>query len=63
MIQCDNLKTGMKKYGRDEFVLNKAYQELAEHCATAVVPARVRASKDKAEVKGTIGICQLIAQQ
>lgn len=56
MIQCDNLKTGVEKHGKDEIVLNKAYQELAEHYQTAIVPARVRAPKDKAAVEGTVGI-------
>ena len=56
MIQCDNLKTGVEKYGHQEIILNRAYQELAEHYATAIVPARVRASKDKAAVEGTVGI-------
>jgi transposase len=56
MIQCDNLKTGVEKHGRDEIILNKTYQELAEHYATAIVPARVRAPKDKAAVEGTVGV-------
>ena len=56
MIQCDNLKTGVEKHGKDEVILNKTYQELAEHYATAIVPARVRAPKDKAAVEGTVGI-------
>lgn len=56
IIQCDNLKTGVEKHGKNEVILNKAYQELAEHYATAVVPARVRAPRDKAAVEGTVGI-------
>ena len=56
MIQCDNLKTGVEKHGQHEVVLNKAYQELAEHYETAIVPARVRAPRDKAAVEGTVGI-------
>lgn len=32
------------------------YQELAEHYGTAILPARVRAPKDKAAVEGTVGI-------
>lgn len=56
MIQCDNLKTGVEKHGHHEIILNRAYQELAEHYATAIVPARVRAPKDKAAVEGTVGI-------
>ena len=31
IIQCDNLKTGVQKHGKDEVVLNKSYEELAEH--------------------------------
>ena len=41
MIQCDNLKTGVEKHGRHEIVLNRTYQELAEHYETAIIPARV----------------------
>lgn len=56
IIQCDNLKTGVQKRGKDEIVLNKSYQELAEHYGTAILPARVRAPKEKAAVEGTVGI-------
>ena len=56
IIQCDNLKTGVQKHGKDEVILNKSYQELAEHYGTAILPARVRAPKDKATVEGTVGI-------
>ena len=56
IIRCDNLKTGVDKHGRDEVTLNKTYRELAEHYGTAVVPARVRAPKDKAMVEGTVGV-------
>ena len=56
IIQCDNLKTGVQKHGKDEVVLNKSYQELAEHYGTAILPARVRAPTDKAAVEGTVGI-------
>ena len=56
IIQCDNLKTGVQKHGKDEVVLNKSYQELEEHYGTAILPARVRAPKDKAAVEGTVGI-------
>jgi len=50
------LKTGVEKTGRDETVINKTYQEMAEHYGTAVIPARVRAPRDKATVEGTVGI-------
>ena len=37
-------------------ILNKSYQELAEHYGTAILPARVRSPKDKATVEGTVFI-------
>lgn len=56
VIQCDNLKTGVAKHGKDEIILNRAYQELAEHYSTAILPARIKTPKDKAAVEGTVGI-------
>ena len=52
----DNLKTGITKHTRHEIVVNKTYQELAEHYCTAVLPARVRSPKDKATVEGNVGV-------
>lgn len=51
----DNLKTGVIKNTKTELVLNKSYQEMAEHYGTAIIPARVRAPKDKASVEGSVG--------
>ena len=42
----DNLKTGVTKNTRYETILNRSYQELAEHYDTAIVPARVEHPKD-----------------
>ncbi|MGI6711358.1 MAG: IS21 family transposase [Bacillota bacterium] len=56
LIIPDNLKTGIlsnKKY--EDPIVNRAYQELADHYQTAVLPARVLAPKDKAAVEGTAG--------
>jgi transposase len=55
MLVPDNLKTGVIKNTRTETVLNRAYQEMAEHYGTAVIPARVRRPKDKATVEGAVG--------
>jgi transposase len=52
----DNLKTGIAKHTRHETVINKTYQQLAEHYRTAVLPARVRSPKDKATVEGNVGV-------
>lgn len=52
----DNLKTGVDRVSRSEVVINRTYQEMAEYYNTAVIPARVRAPKDKATVEGSVGI-------
>lgn len=52
----DNLKTGVIKHTKAELVLNRSYQEMAEHYGTAIIPTRVRTPKDKATVEGTVGI-------
>jgi transposase len=52
----DNLKASIIKHTKNEIVLNRAYQEMAEHYGTAVIPTRVRTPKDKAAVEGTVGI-------
>jgi len=56
MLVPDNLKTGILKNTNAELILNKTYQEMAEHYGTAIIPTRVRAPKDKATVEGTVGI-------
>jgi len=56
ILTPDNLKTGIIKNTRSETVINKAYQEMAEHYGTAVIPARPYTPKDKAAVEGTVGI-------
>ena len=52
----DNLKTGVEKVSKDGVLINKVYQEMAEHYNTAIIPARVKAPKDKATVEGVVGI-------
>jgi hypothetical protein len=55
MLVPDNLKTGVIKNSNIELILNKTYQEMAEHYDTAIIPTRVRCPKDKATVEGTVG--------
>lgn len=50
----DNAKTATTKNTRYETILNRSYQEMAEHYGTAIVPARVRRPDDKAAVEGTV---------
>ena len=56
ILTPDNLKTGVVKNSRTETVLNKAYQEMAEHYGTAILPARPRSPKDRAFVEGSVGV-------
>ena len=50
----DNTKTATIANTRYEMILNKSYQELADHYSTAIVPARVRRPDDKAAVEGSV---------
>ena len=52
----DNLKTGVEKPDLYSPVINRVYQEMAEHYGVAIVPARVRKPKDKPVVEGVTGI-------
>jgi transposase len=52
----DNLKTGVEKVSWSSPVINKIYQEMAEHYGTAVIPARVRKPKDKPNAEGSVKI-------
>lgn len=56
LVIPDNLKTGVTKNSRDETIINKSYNEMAEHYNTAIVPARVRKPKDKPNAEGTVKI-------
>lgn len=52
----DNCKTAVihNKNWNDQRI-NAVYQEMAEHYGTAIIPARVRAPKDKPNAEGTAG--------
>lgn len=50
----DNLKTGVIKNTRFDTILNRSYEELANHYGTAIVPARVTAPQDKSHAEGTV---------
>lgn len=57
-IVPDNLKTGVVKHTSKEIVIASAYQDLAEYYGTVILPARVRAPRDKASVERSVGICE-----
>lgn len=50
----DNCKTATVSNTRYDTILNRSYNELAEHYGTAVVPARVRRPKDKSHAEGSV---------
>jgi len=50
----DNLKTGVDKNAKTETVINKTYQEMAEHYGTAVLPTRKKSPNDKPYAEGTV---------
>ena len=47
ILMPDNAKVAVLKNTRTETVLNRSYQEMAEHYGTAIVPARPVSPKDK----------------
>lgn len=52
----DNCKTAVDhNAGWKDQRINTVYQEMAEHYGTAIIPARVRAPKDKPNAEGTVG--------
>ena len=57
-ITPDNLKAGITSNTRTETVVNKTYQEMAEHYGTAILPARVKAPQDKPNAEDSVKIAQ-----
>lgn len=58
LLVPDNLKTGVIKNTRTETLINKNYQNLAEHYGSVVLPARVRTPQDKPKAEGTVRIVE-----
>ncbi|MBF0104697.1 MAG: IS21 family transposase [Deltaproteobacteria bacterium] len=54
----DNLKSGVQKPNLYEPLINRSYEDMATHYNTAVMPARIRRSKDKALAE--IGVCVVL---
>ena len=50
----DNCKTATLSNTQYDVILNRSYQELAEHYGTAIVPARVRKPKDKSSAEASV---------
>ena len=58
LVVPDQLKSGVSKACRYEPGIQKTYEEMAEHYATAVLPARQRKPKDKAKVEVAVQVAQ-----
>lgn len=51
ILTPDNLKTGITRHGRDEIIVNRTYQEMADYYSTVVIPTGVRAPRGKSNVE------------
>ncbi len=54
LVVPDNLRSAVSKAHRYEPDTNPTYQDLAEHYAMAILPARVRRPRDKAKVEAGV---------
>ena len=56
IIVCDNLKPGVVTHPKEgEVVLNSEYEALASYYRTAILPAAVKAPRQKNSTEGTVG--------
>jgi transposase len=55
ILKPDNCKTAVTKPHHYEPIINPAYWELAKYYNLAVIPARIKRPKDKAQVESSIG--------
>ena len=56
-VVCDNCKTAVVSHARGKApVVNRPYLDMSCHCGFAVVPARVRSPRDKANVEAGVGM-------
>ncbi len=58
VVVCDNLKSAVTKASRTEPIVHPAYQYLAEHYGTLILPTRPRKPKDKAKAENAVLIVE-----
>ena len=58
LLVPDNLRSGVTKSHRYEPLVNRTYQEMAAHYATAVLPARANRPRDKAKAEVGVQIAE-----
>jgi transposase len=54
IVVPDNLKSAVTRASRYEPEINRAYEAMAEHYGTVIIPARVRKPRDKAKVESAV---------
>ncbi len=57
IVVPDNLKAAVTTPGAEP-IINRSYEEMAEHYSTTIIPARAKKPKDKAKVEGGVLIVQ-----
>lgn len=57
-IVPDNLRSAVDRHNASEVLINRSYQELADHYRTIIVPARARKPKDKSLAEVSVRIVQ-----
>lgn len=55
VIVPDNCRTAVRRSNYYDPAINRTYEEMAVYYNVAVIPARVRRPRDKAQIEGTIG--------
>jgi transposase len=58
VVIVDNLKSAVTKSDRYEPVINRVYQEIADHYGIAVLPARARKPQDKGKVEQAVQLVE-----
>jgi transposase len=55
IVVPDNCRTAVTKSCYYDPTVNRSYNDLAKHYKLAVIPARIRAPRDKGQVEGSVG--------
>ena len=58
--RVDNLKSGVTRPGREDFVLNGNFRDCAGHYCVAVLPGRPGHARDKGMMEGAVGTVQTV---
>ena len=56
----DNLKSGVNRPGREDFVLNGNFRDCAGHYSVAVMPGRPGHAREKGMMEGAVGTVQTV---